>query len=261
MRERVFVTFIRTACERQSIALTIRSDGWLLELEKNGLMHRILGTIFGFNSQVACAIADDKVAASVLLSEAGITNVPHFLLKSRANSQLDEARLRGMLNESDVVIKPLEGSHGHLVTRIKTIEDAHSIVSESGVESWAASPFVEVDHELRLVVVDGAVHLAHTKINPVLVNGLKLFNLSAGATASDVSLHEVPPLLARMATDAVRVLGLRTAAVDIAVTDDGQPSVLEVNAAYSLTYYAGTNKAAYDETALFYDSLVADLFR
>ena len=260
MHERVFVTFIRAACERQSITLTVRSDGWLLELEKNGLVHRILGTNFGLNSQVASAIADDKVAASVLMSEVGIKNVPHVLLKSRSNSQLDEAKLRGMLEESDVVVKPLVGSHGHLVKRVKSIKDAYSIISESGVESWAVSPFVEVDHELRLVVVDGAVRLAHTKINPVLENGLKLFNLSAGATAKGVSLHEVPSLLARMAINAVRVLGLRTAAVDIAVTAEGQPFVLEVNAAYSLTYYAGTNKAAYDETALFYDSLVADLF-
>lgn len=260
MNERVFLQFVEAACRHHRIHLTVRSGGWLLELSKHGKIRHILGTNFGLNNQVAAAIAKDKVATAELLKEAGIDNIPHYLLKSREDVQVDSTLLKRLLAQSAVIVKPLEGSHGHLVTRIDTADAASALIDQPGVQSWAISPLVEIDHEVRMVIVDAHVGLAHVKTKPILRNGVKSFNLSSGATAERLAINEVSPVLVRMAVGAVEALGLRTAAVDIAVTSEGKPYVLEVNAAYSLTYYARTNKAAYDETALFYDRLIADLF-
>ncbi len=260
MNERVFLRFIEAACRHHDINLTVRSGGWLLELGKNNDVRHILGTNFGLNSQVAAAIAKDKVATSELLNESGIANIPHYLLKSREDRQIDATLLERMLARSPVVVKPLEGSHGHLVTRIETTDNANTLVHQSGIQSWAVSPLFDIEHEVRLVIVDAQVRLAHLKIKPVMHRGVRSFNLSSGATAEQLPQADIPPGLIGMAVDAVRALGLRSAAVDIAVTPGGTPFIVEVNAAYSLTYYARTNKAAYDETALFYDGLIADLF-
>lgn len=261
MSERIFIDIIQAACRYHLLDLNVRSGGWLLELSKNGINRYILGTNLGLNSQVSAAIAKDKVAASVLLAGAGISHIPHFLLKSRDDSQIDSALLSRMLAQSAVVIKPLEGSHGEFVTRVESVKDANVLVAETGIQSWAVSPMYVIDYEIRIVVVDAGVRLVHKKINPVMRRGLPSFNLSSGATAEHLRTAELSPELADMAIAATTLLGLRTAAVDIAVNPGGEAYIVEVNAAYSLMYYASTNEAAYNETASFYSELIAGIFK
>jgi glutathione synthase/RimK-type ligase-like ATP-grasp enzyme len=133
-------------------------------------------------------------------------------------------------------------------------------LDKTGVTSWAISPWEDITKEVRLVVVNGEGWLAYEKTQPVVIDRLKFFNLSVGAVAKHVELSALPELMHRLAIDATNAIGLRMAAVDIIVTESGELKVLEINSAFSLTRYAKTNAATYDEAAAFYDRLVASMF-
>lgn len=258
MNERLLERLISKACVRHDVELRILSDGWLFEMQKNGRVHRVLGTDFGLNTQVSAAIAKDKVATSIVLERAGIRQVKHELLSTHGR-HIDESTLSGAITQWPVVLKPLEGSHGMNVSRVGSATQILDIISN--VESaWALSPYVDVQSEVRLVVVDGDIRLAHLKQDPVMRNGLKLFNLHAGATAIPLSVSELPVDTVRLAQSAMAALDLRMAAVDIVTTSSGERFVLEVNAAFSLNRFAATSNRAYAMTADFYDELVGRMF-
>ena len=126
--------------------------------------------------------------------------------------------------------------------------------------TWAISPYVEIERELRTVVVDGEIRLAFAKTDAVTMNGLKFFNLTKGAKAEPIDIADLPEDVRTKALAAVAVIGLRMAAVDLVVTSAGHVSILEVNAAFSLMHYAQTNEATYQQVASLYDRLVADMF-
>jgi glutathione synthase/RimK-type ligase-like ATP-grasp enzyme len=260
MSERVLVELIRRASDARGVVMRTFSDGWVIELEKDGERHRIVGSNFDLNDQASAAIARDKVAASSLLAAAGISHVPHRLVRSRDTNVIDVAILESLHTSDDVVVKPLEGNSGEYVTRTSTTGSAEAIISSSAIAAWAASPFVDILQEARLVVVDGEVWLAYLKTEPVVYDGLKLFNLNKGAKAEPLDVASIPREWSTVVDRTMEVLGLRIAAVDIVVTQNGDVRVLEVNAAFSMTHYAAKNEATFGEVASFYDRLIGYMF-
>ena len=258
MNERLLQRLISSACLARDIELRVLSDGWLLEMRKDHQVHRVLGTDFGLNTQVSAAIAKDKVATSIILERAGIRHIKHELLSSHGHI-VNESELESAVTHWPAVLKPLEGSHGTHVFRVDSAKQIIDIIS-SVESSWALSTYVDVQSEIRLVLVDGDIRLAHLKQAPVIRNGLKLFNLHAGATAVPVSADELPGEVVRLALSAMTALDLRMAAVDIVTTSSGERFVLEVNAAFSLNRFAATNERAYAMTADFYDQLSDQIF-
>jgi glutathione synthase/RimK-type ligase-like ATP-grasp enzyme len=260
VNERIFLEIIRAICVERGIRLIERSSGWLLELSKGSAIHRFIGTSIGLNDQAAVAIAGDKVATSLLLDEHGLKHVPHYLLKSAGSSKADAALLASHLAQGMAVIKPLTGSKGRDVYRVSEVDAAMSIVTKAAVGAWTLCPYVVIKQEVRLVVLDRAVILAYSKDNPVKRHGVPLYNLRAGATARPLEVNTVAPERLELAIVSVNALGLRCAAVDIAVASDGSESVLEVNAAFSLSLFAASSPEAYQQTRLCYDAILASVF-
>lgn len=236
------------------------SDDWLIELSDGVVSHWIAGQHFDLNSQANSVIATDKAASSALLSARGIPHVPHYLLDRKEQERLELPSIKRALGQYEVVMKPLKGHSGRLVTKIQSIDQAKELLINNPGYTWAYGPLRNLESEVRLVVLDGTIELALKKINPTDHDGLKLFNLSRGATAKIIDTNHIDAGMAKMATTAMHALGLKMAAVDVIMTTQGEVEILEINAIFSLMRFAKINDATYEEVASFYDRLIVKLF-
>ena len=260
MHQTEIATILRRLCEQQGILLQTFSDDWLLRMSKGDSTHLVLGQSFDINAQSRSAIANDKVAASILLRDADINCVNHILLARNGIRARSEDQLTRDLESGPVVLKPLVGHSGNDVRLISSLAQAKQVIAESHVTTWAYSRYRSIESEYRIVVLDGHIQLMLKKINPVDIEGLVLYNLSQGATAVSVNGGGLPGRATELALEAMRVIGLRMAAVDVIVSDKGTVEVLEVNATFSLMRYAKTNDTAYKEVVSFYDRLLQTMF-
>lgn len=221
---------IREICEERGISFTSFSGDWLLHLEKDGKIARVLGYKFNLNDSVASSIAQDKVASYELLKYYSVPAIPHYLIRTKAN----EADWRQLSWGDGMVVKPLVGTSGHGVAKFSDSEDAEAWMERWGIEAWAVSPFVEIKREVRLVLLDNELLLAYEK-QPVEIRGLKFFNLGKGAATVNYQAESLEIELAQKAKEA---LGLRLCAVDIVELTNGSWRVLEVNDGIMMENYA-----------------------
>ena len=237
---------------QRGIAFRGYSENWLIELEQNTKVARILGYKFDLNSSVAGEIAQDKVAAYQVLDANAVEAIPHYLIRTKAG----EAQWRTLDWAEGMVIKPLMGTSGHGVKLLFDANQAEAAMVDSGIEAWAASPYYEVIREIRVIILDGVVLLAYKK-QPVEHDGLKMFNLGRGARAVEHTLTDEQRDLAQKAQKA---LGLRLCAVDIIQTNDGILRVLEVNDGIMMENYARQSQQNKLRTQKVYAAIVEKLF-
>lgn len=228
--ERLMPRMIHEICKERGILFASFSDDWLLHLEKDGKVARVLGYKFSLNDSVASNIAQDKVASYELLKYYSIAAVPHYLIRTKAG----EADWKELPWRDGMVVKPLSGTSGHGVAKFFSADDAGVWMEKWGIEAWAASPFVGVKREVRLIFLDDDTLLAYEK-QPVEINGLKFFNLGKGATALSYMAASSEVELAKKAKNA---LGLRLCAVDIIELMNDTWQVLEVNDGIMMENYA-----------------------
>lgn len=226
MKEGQYITdrwmekILAAIANEQGIALQSHSGGWVNVLQKG----ERTGTFFGYktslNDSAAAGIANDKVATYDVLSAAGIPAVPHYLVRSKADSTYHWNHDI----EGEFVAKPLNGTSGHGVKSCRSRREAEKYMRTSGIAAWAVSPFADIAREVRVVVLDGRVLVSYEKL-PVEKESLRMFNLGLGAKAANISLSSENGELARRAMTAT---GLRLAAVDIVQVGE-EWQVLEVN--------------------------------
>lgn len=229
IKDRLMVGIIRDICAERGIGFTSLSDDWLLELTKDGKTRRVLGYKFSLNDAVASSISGDKVAAHLLLDRADIPSVPHVLLRPKVSDEQ-----KAPLREWDkIVVKPLDGSGGYGVKLFSDSDKAIEWIESTDYPAWAAAPFFDIKREIRLVLLDQRLLLAHEK-QAVMIDGLKMFNLGLGAMPKDLVPDD--ELLA-LATRAQVALGLRLSAVDIVETMSGERMVLEINSGFMVENY------------------------
>src|SRR6266480_5050120 len=75
--QRIFVDAVKRYCARHGIAIEIRSQGWLIVMQRGLKRHFALGYDVGLNSAIAHRIANDKAATAEVLEISGIPCVPH----------------------------------------------------------------------------------------------------------------------------------------------------------------------------------------
>lgn len=240
--DRLLVRIVRSVCDEQNISFRSYSDDWILELTKGTVQKRICGYKFPLNDSAAAMIAQDKVAAYQVLMAGSVAAVEHILIRTKAtHAQWPQRELTG-----GFVLKPLMGTSGHGVHAFDAINEAKLVVQNSSIEAWALSPRINIVRETRYVMLDGNVLLAYDK-QPAQQEGLVMFNLSKGARPQVIRPDEAQLTIAR---NAMRVLGLRVAAVDIVETAAGETMVLEVNDGFMMEHFARTSpeyeKVAYD---------------
>jgi hypothetical protein len=190
---RIFVEAIKRYGARNGIAIDIKSDGWLIVMQRGDVRRLAFGYDIGLNSAVAHRIANDKAATAEVLEMAGIECVPHTLfLSPEMNEYVStpgswEAMLALLQRyPQGVVVKPNEGTTGESVFMVSTKPALELAVSRifSTCLSLAMSPRLDIEDEVRVVLLDGEPLIVYGKNRPSILGDGKhsLLELALAAT-------------------------------------------------------------------------------
>lgn len=231
--QRIFVDAVKRYCARHGIAIEIRSQGWLIVMQRGSKRHFALGYDVGLNSAIAHRIANDKAATSEVLEISGIPCVPHtmFLNPKLSDHMAPSGSWQAMLgllerHPEGLVVKPNEGTSGRSVFRVSTkpaIERAAAEIFSSHL-TLAISPSVEIEDEVRVVVID--------ELAPVVYSKQRVLNwrhnLDAGARPVLLEPGGAREACVAIALRAAQAIGIRFASVDV-VRVGGVFRILEIN--------------------------------
>jgi glutathione synthase/RimK-type ligase-like ATP-grasp enzyme len=191
--QRIFVEVLRKYCAEREIAIDVKSDGWLIVMQRGAKRACAFGYDIGLNSAVAHRIANDKSATAEVLEMAGIACVPHTLfLSPEMNEYVSQpGSWQAMLRlleayPQGIVVKPNEGTTGDSVFMVSTKPGLELAVSRifSSHLSLAISPYVNIEDEVRVVLLDGDAIVVYGKDRPSIVGDGKhsLLELALAAT-------------------------------------------------------------------------------
>ncbi|HLF96738.1 MAG TPA: RimK family alpha-L-glutamate ligase [Methylococcaceae bacterium] len=174
-----------------------------------------------YNDARAIERTVDKGMTSFLLRRSGIPTPPTWVTRDP-----EEARaiiLRELRDGQQMVSKPLFGSQGEGLQRLQRVEDLTELMSSNGV--YYLQRFVDCGdqpfHDWRVFVIAGRAVAAMRRNGQTWLN-----NVAQGARCEAAKL-DAP--WRELAEDAVRVVGMGYAGVDIIRDAGGALSVIEVN--------------------------------
>lgn len=231
--ERIFVQAIRRYCADRDIELDIRASGWLIAMRRGETRRFAFGYDIGLNSAVAHRIANDKSATSEALTPQGVPCIPHHLF---LNPKLGERivgtgwrdAMLGFLrdNPQGVVVKPNEGTSGRHVFKVMREVELDAAVAEIFAMSTGLviSPYVEIEDEVRVVLLDGSPHVVYGKQRGADWR----HNLDAGAIPVLLGDGAMYNACVKLAAEAAGAIGIRFASIDV-VRVEGTWKVLEIN--------------------------------
>lgn len=163
----------------------------------------------------------DKGMTSFLLRQARIATPPAWVMSDAAMARaIAEQELR---QGHGLVSKPLFGSQGTGLRRYDTHDDLAGFSDDQGVfylQRYVHSG--DASHDFRVFVIDGKTVAAMRRSGVTWLN-----NVHQGARCEPVRLDDLR--LCRLAEEAVRVLDMDYAGVDIIRDEQGRYFVLEVN--------------------------------
>ena len=229
--QRIFVDAVKRYCSDHGIAVDIRSQGWLIVMRRGSkewpnerLKTRFtLGYDIGLNSAMAHRIANDKSATAEVLALSGVDCIPHTLflnprLSAHSPPQGSWQAMLRLLDEhpGGLVLKPNEGTAGRSVFLAATrpaLELAVDRIFASHL-SLAVSPYVEIEDEVRVILIDDVPAVVYRKDRPSVTGDGKhsLLELALAATPADRHSTVLPGLLTdlgRAELDAIVPLGQR----------------------------------------------------
>jgi glutathione synthase/RimK-type ligase-like ATP-grasp enzyme len=226
--QRVFVDAVTRYCSEHRIAAEVRSQGWLIVMrpEPNSRTQQTryaFGYDVGLNSAIAHRIANDKSATADVLAMSGVSCIPHTLflnpkLNAPSSPRGSWSTMLTLLDAhpAGVVVKPNEGTSGKsvfLATSRPALEFAVDRVFAS-FPSLAISPFVEIDDEVRVILIDEKAAVVYRKDRPTVTGDgeRSLLELALAATPRPRRSTVLPGLLAdcaRTELDAIVPRGQR----------------------------------------------------
>jgi glutathione synthase/RimK-type ligase-like ATP-grasp enzyme len=194
--QRIFVDAVTGYCAKRAIAVDVRADGWLIVMQRGASRRFAFGYDAGLNSAVAHRIANDKSATAEVLRISGIACVPHALFLNPEMNQYIRARgswetMLGLLNGSlsGIVVKPNEGTSGKSVFRVTSKPALELAVKQifASHMSLAISPYLDIEDEVRVVLIDEAALVVYSKSRPAAEGDGKhsLLELALEVTSAD----------------------------------------------------------------------------
>ncbi|WP_461335415.1 ATP-grasp domain-containing protein [Bradyrhizobium embrapense] len=217
--QRIFLETIKKYCLARSIAVEVRSGGWLVIMTKGDARRLAIGYDIGLNSAVAHQVANDKSACAEVLASAGVSAVPHTLFlgsklsKHIPGSDSREAMQR-LLDEHPhgLVVKPNEGTSGEFVFRVTTPAQLETAVARilAAHPSLAISPYVDIKDEVRVVLLDDRALIVYGKTRPsVIGDGVHSLRALAEAAATAEQLKALSEDFDAAAFDVIPAAGER----------------------------------------------------
>lgn len=173
--ERILVSLLREIAAEQGIELASFSQDWILRLEKGGRTRHVVGYNFEINSAAAHMLAGDKAALADVFAHCSIPHVEHRLFHHpNLEGYVPKAGNWAAIleyaaeNKFPLVVKPNNGTGGVGVTRVEDVSQLEkSVISHfQKNRSICLSPFLDIDQEYRLIVLDERCELAYCKRRP-----------------------------------------------------------------------------------------------
>ena len=231
--KRIFVDAITKYCADRGMACEVKSQGWLIVMQRGGVRRFALGYDLGLNSAIAHRIASDKAATSDILAMSGIPCVAHTQFSNPVladyvpASGLHQA-MRVLLRQHPlgIVVKPNESTSGRLVFKVTSdveLDEAARKIFASHL-SLAISPFVEIEEEVRVVLIDDTPLAVYAKQRGADWR----HNLDLGARPALLPPGATRDACVALAVRAAQAIGIRFASVD-SVRVRGEWKVLEIN--------------------------------
>jgi glutathione synthase/RimK-type ligase-like ATP-grasp enzyme len=221
--QRTFVAAVRKYCAENGIAVEVRSQGWLIIMQRDSRRHIAFGYDVGLNSAVAHRVANDKAATTEVLQLSGVPCIPHTLFLSPKMSeyippQRSWEAMNALLrqNPEGIVVKPNEGTSGESVFKVSTEAElelaAHRIFAAS--LGLAISPYVDIEDEIRVVLLDHDPLMVYSKSRPAVTGDGRhsLLELALTATPTERRSAMLTAMLSgldRAALDAIPLPGER----------------------------------------------------
>ncbi|TWB88047.1 RimK-like ATP-grasp domain-containing protein [Bradyrhizobium macuxiense] len=217
--QRIFLETIKKYCLARSIAVEVRSGGWLVIMTRGSERRLAIGYDIGLNSAVAHQVANDKSACAEVLASAGVSAIPHTLFLGDKLSKhipgsdsLDAMQRLLDAHPHGLVIKPNEGTSGELVFRVTTRMQLETAVARilAAHPSLAISPYVAIEDEVRVVLLDARALIVYGKTRPMVVgDGIQSLRALAQATATAEQLKTLTEDFDTAALDAIPPAGER----------------------------------------------------
>ena len=173
--QRIFLESVKKYCLAHHIAIEVRSGGWLLVMQRGSQRRVAIGYDVGLNSAAAHLIAGDKAAAVETLKLAGVPCIPHTLflgpkLSAHVPGSGSREAMQRLLDQHPhgLVVKPNEGTSGEAVFRVTTKQQLELAVERifAAYPSLAISPYVEIEDEVRVVLLDDRALIVYSKQRP-----------------------------------------------------------------------------------------------
>lgn len=212
--KRVMLRILNEVAAEQDIALTTFSQGWIIRLEKAGMVRFIYGYSFDLNTATAQLIASDKSAVADLLAYNHIPHVEHRLflqprLANYVSSQGSWAKMSAYADQHhyQLVVKPNDGTGGNDVYHVTTQLQLEQVVQNLFATHRAIclSPFYKIQREYRVIVLNGQCELVYAKRRPrVFGDGrstladLIAASVNEGKLSAQVATHAVTTFEARL---------------------------------------------------------------
>jgi RimK family alpha-L-glutamate ligase len=179
-----------------------------------------------YNHARAIEKSVDKAMTSVLLHRAGISTPPTWVTEQEAEARA--VLMREFAAGHDVLVKPLFGSQGEGIVRLKpgdALPAADLVGNVWYMQRYAARSRDTVGEwsDWRVMVIDGKAVAAMLRRGKSWLN-----NVAQGGVCEPISVSPDDALM-RLAVDASRACGMDYAGIDILRDDHGQLTVLEVN--------------------------------
>jgi glutathione synthase/RimK-type ligase-like ATP-grasp enzyme len=176
--QRIFLESVKKYCLAHDIAIEVRSGGWLVIMQRGSQRRVVFGYDVGLNSAAAHLIASDKAAAAETLKLSGVPCIPHTLflgpkLSAHVPGSGSREAMRQLLDRypHGLVVKPNEGTSGESVFRVTTQPNLEWAVERifAAYPSLAISPYVEIEDEVRVVLLDDRALAVYSKRRPTVV--------------------------------------------------------------------------------------------
>jgi glutathione synthase/RimK-type ligase-like ATP-grasp enzyme len=207
--QRIFVDAVTKYCRARNITVEVRSNGWLIVMGRGERRQLAFAYDVGLNSAVAHRIATDKAATAEVLQFFGVPCIPHTLFlgpKLAAYAPAVgswETMLRLLAeNPKGLVVKPNEGTSGENVIRVATKAALERAVGRilAAYPSLAISPYVEIEDEIRVVLVDDLPVVVYSKERPFVIGDGRhsLLELALAATPAERPAAVLPGLIAEL---------------------------------------------------------------
>jgi glutathione synthase/RimK-type ligase-like ATP-grasp enzyme len=231
--ERIFVDAVRQYCRAHGIACEVKSEGWLIVMERAGRRRFAFGYDVGLNSAMAHRLATDKSATSEVLAFSGVACIPHRpFLSPKLGEHVAPTGSRDVMlgllhaHPQGLVLKPNEGTSGRSVFRVTSEAELDHAVGEifSSHISLTVSPYVDIEDEVRVILLDDVPRAVYRKQR----GSDWRHNLDFGARPVLLEPGETRDACVAIAIKAAKAIGIRFASIDV-VRVEGRWQVLEIN--------------------------------